>query len=78
VKFLIEGKIHYGWIRVTLTTSKSAPMSEEITEYGYETIANKSCGAGLPGTNAGASEISETNAEGVGKNGHRLACSRSG
>ena len=47
VRFLIHGKTHYGWIRLTVTTSKTAPMSEEITEYGYETIANKSLGAGL-------------------------------
>jgi len=55
VKFLIQGKTHYGWIRVTVTTSATAPMTAEITEYGYETIANKSCGAGLPGSNAAAS-----------------------
>lgn len=47
VRFLIQGKTHYGWIRLTVTTSETAPMSEEITEYGYETIANKTLGAGL-------------------------------
>ncbi len=56
VKFVIHGKTHYGWIRVTVTTSTSAPMSAEITEYGYETIANKSCGAGLPGASAAPSD----------------------
>ncbi len=55
VKFLIHGKTHYGWIRMTVTTNPNAPMSAEITEYGYETIANKSCGAGLPGSSATAS-----------------------
>jgi hypothetical protein len=49
---------------VTVTTSKHAPMSGEITEYGYETIANKSCGAGLPGDSAAASDrgnVEQTN-----------------
>ncbi|MGA7755500.1 MAG: hypothetical protein WCB05_21905 [Candidatus Sulfotelmatobacter sp.] len=56
VKFLIHGKTHYGWIRVTVTTSTKAPMSAEITEYGYETVANKSCDAGLPGASAAPSD----------------------
>lgn len=52
MKFLIHGKTHYGWIRVTVTTSSTAPMSAEITAYGYETIANKSVGTGLASSNA--------------------------
>jgi hypothetical protein len=60
VRFLIHGKTHYGWIRLTVTTSKTAPMSEEITEYGYESVANKSCGAGLPGAASAAHKAQGT------------------
>ena len=70
VKFLIHGKTHYGWIRVTVTTNKNAPMSAEITEYGYETIANKSCGAGLSGPSAAASD--RLNLEQTSKNSASL------
>jgi hypothetical protein len=70
VKFLIHGKTHYGWVRVTVKTSKHAPMSAEITEYGYETVANKSCGAGLAGQNA--SETDGLNEEQASKNGASL------
>jgi hypothetical protein len=51
VKFLIEGKTHYGWIRVTVKSARNAT----ITEYGYETIANKMVKAGLKSNTAGAS-----------------------
>jgi hypothetical protein len=51
VKFKIDGKTHYGWIRVTVkpnaTNSQWPAMSATITEYGYETVANKSLDAGL-------------------------------
>jgi hypothetical protein len=55
VKFNISGKTHYGWIRITVNSSITVPftlMSATITEYGYETIANKSLGAGLASTNS--------------------------
>jgi hypothetical protein len=55
VKFNIGGKTHYGWIRITVNSAITHPftlMSATITEYGYETIANKSLGAGLASTNA--------------------------
>ena len=55
VKFKIGGKTHYGWIRITVNSLKTVPftlMSATITEYGYETIANKSLGAGLASTNS--------------------------
>ena len=49
VKFKIKGAVHYGWIRVTITTNKVAgkPMKGTVTEYGYETVANKVVKAGL-------------------------------
>ena len=55
VKFTISGKTHYGWIRMTVKSSITHPftlMSATITEYGYETIANKSLSAGLASTNS--------------------------
>ncbi len=66
VKFTIGGKTHYGWIRITVDSAIIRPftlMSATITEYGYETIANKSLGAGLASTNAAddqARAITET------------------
>lgn len=56
VKFLIHGKTHFGWIRVTVTTHPHTGMSAEITEYGYETIANKACDAGLASSSVAASD----------------------
>lgn len=47
VKFQIHGKTHYGWVRITVNTTSL--MTATITEYGYETVANKTVLAGLPG-----------------------------
>ncbi len=51
VKFKINGQTHYGWIRITVkpnpTNTQWPAMSATITEYGYETVANKSLDAGL-------------------------------
>jgi hypothetical protein len=59
VKFKINGKIHFGWVRLTVTvkqkgtgTGPKGSFSATITEYGYESVANKSCGAGLSGASA--------------------------
>jgi len=59
VKFKINGKTHYGWVRLTVTVKHkgnghgpTGSFSATITEYGYESVANKSCGAGLPGAAA--------------------------
>ena len=59
VKFQIKGQTHYGWIRLTVTIvhkgnghGPTGSFSATITEYGYESVANKSCGAGLPGAAA--------------------------
>jgi hypothetical protein len=63
VKFKINGAIHYGWVRVTVTTStKRDYVSGTITEYGYETIANKPVLAGLASKNVPDDEASESNA----------------
>ena len=47
VKFKISGTTHYGWIRVKVTQSTAKTLAATITEYGYETIANKAVFAGL-------------------------------
>lgn len=44
VKFIINGQTHYGWIALSL--SKNSELSGTITEYAYETVANKKVGAG--------------------------------
>jgi hypothetical protein len=56
VKFKIKGKIHFGWVRLTVTVKHkgsghgpTGSFSATITEYGYESVPNKSCGAGLSG-----------------------------
>jgi len=49
VRFLIDGEFHYGWIRLTVTTStqlNGPVMSAEITAYAYETLPNKPIFAG--------------------------------
>jgi len=81
IKFQIKGQTHYGWIRLTVTIKHkgnghgpTGSFSATITEYGYETVANKSCGAGLPG--AAASDVVHTRAvpkqESVRKTGPSL------
>jgi hypothetical protein len=54
VKFKINGKTHFGWVRITVNTPSpscvplcSTFLSATITEYGYETVANKTISAGL-------------------------------
>ncbi len=65
VKFLIKGTTHYGWVRITVKNSKnvSIPLTGTITEYGYETIANKAVLAGLPSNAISTTEESA----GIGK-----------
>ena len=55
VRFLIHGKTHYGWVRLTVTTAPRKPISATITAYAYETVANKKIQAGIAGS-ASASE----------------------
>ncbi len=48
VKFLINGQMHYGWIRMSVTRPNHQPTSLNgtITEFAYETTANKAITAG--------------------------------
>ena len=45
LKFFINGKVHFGWARVTVTTSGKTFIAT-LTGYAYETIPNKSIIAG--------------------------------
>jgi len=45
LKFFINGKAHFGWARVTVTTSGKT-FTATLTGYAYETIPNKSIIAG--------------------------------
>jgi hypothetical protein len=61
VRFLIGGQTHYGWIRLTVTTTtdpRGPAMSAKITGYAYETVANKAIKAGTAATATSAAEKS--------------------
>ena len=63
MRFKINGKIHYGWVRITVKITSPLPppfMTATITEYGYETVANKSLGAGLSGADSSDEQAQET------------------
>ena len=50
VRFVIDGELHYGWIRLTVTPNlqMGGPfMTAQITAYAYETEANTQIFAGL-------------------------------
>jgi hypothetical protein len=62
VKFKIDGATHYGWVRVTVKVSTERYyVTGTVTEYGYETIANKPVYAGLAGNDALDDQASESN-----------------
>jgi hypothetical protein len=44
VKFLIDGEIHYGWVRLSI--GGSVRLQGVITGYAYETVANRPIAAG--------------------------------
>jgi hypothetical protein len=49
LKFVIHGKIHYGWARVSVTLAHQRQyddVSGTLTGYAYETIPNKPIIAG--------------------------------
>lgn len=51
VKFQIKGQTHFGWIRLTVETGA---FTATITEFSYETVANKTVEVGLSSSSAGA------------------------
>jgi hypothetical protein len=46
VKFMINGEVHYGWIRVSMDTTTDGTFNTTMTGYAYETIPNKPILAG--------------------------------
>jgi hypothetical protein len=46
VKFMINGEVHYGWIRVSMNTATDGTFNTTMTGYAYETIPNKPILAG--------------------------------
>ena len=46
LKFGINGKFHFGWARLTVTTQKRGRITATLTGYAYETTANKAIVAG--------------------------------
>ena len=46
LKFVIKGKIHYGWARVKVARRDPRGYNATLTGYAYETIANKAILAG--------------------------------
>ncbi len=51
VRFLIDGEIHYGWVRLSI--GGSARLQGVITGYAYETVANQPIAAGETTERAG-------------------------
>jgi len=64
VKFLVKGQTHYGWIRMEVTRKPhhQRSLNGTITEYAYETVANKEIGAGAT-TDDAAAEVKSENEE---------------
>jgi hypothetical protein len=50
VRFVIDGRIHFGWVRVAVTTDNVHGMTAKITGYAYETVPNKPILAGTAAT----------------------------
>jgi hypothetical protein len=42
LKFMLSGKVHYGWARVSLTIKNNRFNTATLTGYAFETIPNKS------------------------------------
>jgi hypothetical protein len=41
LQFLIDGQVHYGWARLTVSGPQSGGFAVSLTGYAYETIPNK-------------------------------------
>jgi hypothetical protein len=54
LKFLIKGKTHFGWARLTVTLGGNVDVSAALTGYAYETIPNKPI---LTGKEHGADDL---------------------
>ncbi len=60
LKFIVKGKIHYGWARLNVSCNTSnGEIKGLLTGYAYETIANKSILTGKTNGPEDGSEIEE-------------------
>ena len=46
VRFMIKGKVHYGWARLNVRVRPRRHIAAALTGYAYETVANKAIIAG--------------------------------
>jgi hypothetical protein len=46
LKFHLQGKIHYGWARISVVSTRTSITSATLTGYAYETVPNKPIIAG--------------------------------
>src|SRR5262249_14463262 len=58
VKFLINGAVHFGWVRLS-ANFVSRLDSATITAYAYETVANKTIKAGNTSSSVNSVEIKQ-------------------
>jgi hypothetical protein len=60
LKFKIGSDYHYGWARVTVTTTANSGFSAVLTGYAYETIPGKAI---VAGATTGSEEVGAVNPE---------------
>ena len=46
LRFIINGKVHYGWARLSVQTEAGKPIKVTLAGYAYETVAKKAIRAG--------------------------------
>jgi hypothetical protein len=63
VKFLIQGATHYGWVRLTVNSTREA-ITATITAYAYETIPNKRVQVGVASAAASGTQAELTKSTG--------------
>jgi hypothetical protein len=72
LRFVIAGKLHYGWARLDVTGNGEGVFNAVLTGYAYETVANKGIVAGrTKGPAVIALEPGSLGALAAGHNGRR-------
>lgn len=56
IRFRIDGKLHYGWVRITVFTQPAGAWGATITGYAYETTPNKKITVGSAGNETSDSQ----------------------
>jgi hypothetical protein len=68
LKFMVGNQFHYGWARVTVTTTANSGFTATLTGYAYETIPGKAIRAGQTSDTAEVAAVANdpnVNAAGV-------------